>query len=259
MKLEGKVALVTGAGRGIGQGIAGCLAREGASVVVADVNGESAQATAKALADAGHKAVAVTADVTKSDQVRAMVQKAVDHFGKLDIAVNNAGIVGAKELAVLPEEEWDRVMEVNVKSVFLCCKAQAPLMAENGGGTIVNVASVAGKIGFPGLSHYCASKYAVVGFTNAIAKEYARRKVTINAICPGLVGTDMWKGTAGLANLWKTEGETVEEAWNRLVTTLVPQGEAQTAEDMGETVVFLATAPHIVGQSINIDGGYASH
>ncbi len=259
MKLEGKVALVTGAGRGIGKGIAECLAREGAAMVVADINGESAEAVAGAFRDAGGRAVAVATDVTKADQVAAMVETAVREFGGLDVAVNNAGVVGAEELENLTEDEWDRVMTTNVKSVFLCCKAEAPLMASRGGGAIVNLASVAGKIGFPGLSHYCASKFAVVGFTNSIAKEYARQKVTINAICPGLVGTDMWMGSKGLATLWKEEGESTQAAWERFVETLLPQGEPQTPEDMGQIVVFLATAPHIVGQSINVDGGYASH
>lgn len=259
MKLDGKVALVTGAGRGIGRGIAECLASEGAAVVVADIDGESAEATAQALRDVGHRACAVMADVSKADQVAAMVEAATRQFGSLDIAVNNAGVVSAKELEELSEEEWDRVMTINVKSVFLCCKAQAPLMAAKGGGAIINLASVAGKIGFPGLSHYCASKFAVVGLTNALAKEFARKGVTINAICPGLVGTDMWMGAEGLASVWRNEGESVEQAWERFVETLLPQGVPQTPEDMGRMVVFLATAPHIVGQSINVDGGYATY
>jgi len=259
MRLDGKVALVTGAGRGIGKGIAECLAREGAALVVADIDGGSASSVAQSLRDAGGRTVHVEADVTQADQVDAMVKTALQQFGGLDVAVNNAGVVGAKELEDLSEAEWDRVMTTNVKSVFLCCKAQAPLMAAKGGGTIVNVASVAGKIGFPGLSHYCASKFAVVGLTNSLAKEFARRGVTINAICPGLVGTDMWMGAEGLATLWRNEGESTEQAWERFVESLLPQGVAQTPEDMGQLVVFLATAPHIVGQSINVDGGYAGH
>ncbi len=259
MRLEDKVALVTGGGRGIGKGIAECLAREGAAVVVADIDGASAESTAQALRKAGGRAVGVEADVTRADQVDAMVRTATQELGGLDIAVNNAGVVGAKELEDLSESEWDRVMTINVKGVFLCCKAQAPLMAAKGGGTIVNLASVAGKIGFPGLSHYCASKFAVVGFTNSLAKEFARKGVTINAICPGLVGTDMWMGAEGLASVWRNEGESVEQAWERFVETLLPQGVPQTPEDIGEMVVFLATAPHVVGQSINVDGGYATH
>ncbi|GAB5469303.1 MAG: SDR family NAD(P)-dependent oxidoreductase [Rhodospirillales bacterium] len=259
MRLKGKTALVTGAGRGIGEGIAACLAREGANVLVADIDGESAETSAQALRSEGHSAVGIATDVTDASQVQAMLRKAVDHFGGLDIAVNNAGIVDAKELPDITEEDWDRLMAVNIKSVFLCCQAEAPWMAENGGGAIVNLASVAGKVGFPGLSHYCASKFAVVGFTNSIAKEYARQNVRINALCPGLVGTDMWMGSKGLASAWRTEGETVEQAWERHVDTLLPQGVPQTAEDMGDLVVFLATAPHIVGQSINVDGGYATY
>jgi len=259
MKLTDKSALVTGAGRGIGKGIATCLAEAGAKVLIADIDAESAKETAAEIEAKGQRALALQTDVTDALQVAAMVRTAVEEFGGLDIAVNNAGIVGSKELADIAEAEWDRMLAVNLKSVFLCCKEEAPLMAKNGGGAIVNLASVAGKIGFPGLSHYCASKYAVVGFTNAIAKEYAQQGVRINAICPGLVGTDMWLGDQGLAALWKEEGETVEAAWQRNVASLLPQGVPQTPQDMGETVVFLATAPHIVGQAINIDGGYAGH
>jgi len=258
MRLHGKVALVTGGGRGIGKGIAECMAREGAGVVIADINGDTASATAAEMNSAGYESIAITADVTKSGQVRAMVDAAYNRFGRLDVAVNNAGIVRAKELVNTPDDEWDLVMEVNAKSVFLCCKEQAPRMEASGGGAIINIASTAGIVGFAGLSNYCASKYAVVGFTSSIAKEYARRNVRINTICPGIVETDMWKGAGGLATLWKLENETVEQAWDRFVGSLLPQGVAQTAQDMGELVVFLATAPHIVGQAIAVDGGYTS-
>lgn len=258
MKLRGKVALVTGAGQGIGKGIAECMAREGARIVIADINSDTALATAAEMKRDGHEVIAVTADVTKSDQVRAMVDAAYDRYGTLDIAVNNAGIVRAKELVDTPDDEWDLVMEVNAKSVFLCCKEQAPRMARSGGGAIINIASTAGIVGFAGLSNYCASKYALVGFTSSIAKEYARQNVRINSICPGIVETDMWKGAGGLANLWKMENETMEQAWDRFVGSLLPQGVAQTARDMGELAVFLATAPHLIGQAIAVDGGYTS-
>lgn len=258
MKLRGKVALVTGAGRGIGRGIAECMAKEGARVVIADINGQTASTTAAEMTAAGYQVIAVTADVTKADQVRAMVDKAYAVYGTLDVAVNNAGILRAKPLVDTPDDEWDLVMEANVKSVFLCCKEQAPRMVKSGGGAIINVASTAGIQGVAGLSNYCASKYAVVGFTSSIAREYARENLRINTLCPGIVGTDMWKGSGGLANIWKMENETTEQAWERNVQSYLPQGVPQTAEDMGELAVFLATAPHIVGQAIAVDGGYTS-
>lgn len=258
MKLRGKVALITGAGRGIGKGIAECMAREGARLIIADINGDTAKATAAEMSAGGHEAIAVKADVTKADQVRAMVDVAYDRFGGLDVAVNNAGIVRAKPLVDTPEDEWDLVMEANVKSVFLCCKEQAPRMVKSGGGAIINIASTAGIQGVAGLSNYCASKYAVVGFTSSIAREYARENLRINSLCPGIVGTDMWKGSGGLANIWKLENETMEQAWERNVQTFLPQGVPQTPQDMGELAVFLATAPHIVGQAIAVDGGYTS-
>ena len=258
MQLKGRSAIVTGAARGIGKGIAECLLREGAKVAIADINGSAAAATAKEYADIG-ETIAITADVTKSDQVRRMMDEAADAFDYVDIAVNNAGIVSVKPLEDISEVDFDRVMEVNVKSVFLCCQIQAPMMVQGGGGAIINIASTAGKIGFQSLSHYCASKFAVVGFTNSIAKEYARLNVRINAICPGLVGTDMWMGEHGLANVLKEDGETIEESWQRNVRELLPQGVPQTPEDMGRLAVFLSVAPHIIGQSINVCGGYAAH
>lgn len=259
MRLEGKVALVTGAGRGIGEGVARHLAAAGACVLVADIDSNAAAAVSASLNKDGRTALAATADVTSAKQIEAMVQKAIQEFGRLDIAVNNAGIVGANSLQDISEAEWDRLFEVNVKSVFLCCRAQAQLMEKNGGGAIINMASVAGKMGVPGMCHYAASKFAVIGFTQSIAKEYARRRVRINAICPGIVGTKMWKGSEGLATLWKGENETVEEAWNRHVDTLLPQGEPQTPEDIAEAVIYLALAPHVIGQALNVDGGACAH
>ncbi len=259
MKLDGKAALVTGAGRGIGKGIAASLAQEGAKVLIADIDQGLAEATAAELRETGQEAAALRCDVTKADEVDAMVEAAYQRFGQLDIAVNNAGVVGAMPLAEMSEAEWDRIFAVNVKGVFLCCRAQAPRMAETGGGAIINLASIAGKAGVPLLSHYCASKFAVIGFTNSIAKEFAQEGVRINAICPGIIATAMWHGETGLSTLLKGEDETAEEVWQRKISTLLPQGEEQTPEDIGALAVFLATQPHIIGQSINVDGGFATY
>ena len=255
MPLQGKVALVTGGGRGIGRGIALQLARAGAAVAVADLDEQSAAAVAGEVRALGRRAVAVRADVTSWADAQAMVARTVAELGRLDIAVNNAGVISIAPVATLSEEAFDRVLAVNVKGVFLSCKAELPVMQERGYGRIVNIASVAGKNGFPGLSHYCASKFAVIGFTNSLAKEVAQQGITVNAICPGIIGTEMWRGEHGLAEAMRREGESVEQAWARSLAELIPQGVAQTPEDMGDLAVYFATAGHVTGQAFNVDGG----
>ncbi|CZF85320.1 Sorbitol dehydrogenase [Grimontia celer] len=259
MTLENKVALVTGAGRGIGKGIATALAREGCHVALADINLTNAEQTAKEIAKLGVKTLPLKADISKSVEVDRMVSDTLAHFGQLDIAVNNAGIISIKSVNELTEEDWDTVNNVNAKGVFLCCKAEMKVMQASGGGRIINIASIAGKEGFPDLAHYCASKFAVVGFTNSLAKELKRSGITVNAICPGIVPTAMWYGPDGLAERWKLEGETMEESWQRHQDLLIPQGEGQTPEDMGQLAVYLANAEHVTGQAINVDGGFTFH
>lgn len=259
MRLEGRIALVTGGGRGIGRGIVMRLAQEGADIAVADINYENAQKVAKEVEDLGRRAIAIKVDVTQWDQVQDMVRQTVDEFGKLDIAVNNAGVISIKSVEELTEDDWDFVNNVNAKGVFLCCKAEIPYMKEQSWGRIINTASIAGKEGFPDLAHYSASKFAVVGFTNALAKELATTGITVNAICPGIIGTAMWYGPDGLAERWKNPGETMEESWERHQKELIPQGEAQTPEDMGDLAVYFALAEHVTGQAFNVDGGYTWH
>jgi meso-butanediol dehydrogenase/(S,S)-butanediol dehydrogenase/diacetyl reductase len=179
-----------------------------------------------------------------------------EKFGRLDIAVNSAGVVSVQRVESMSEAEWDRIMDINAKGVFLCCQAALPLLRRNGAGTIVNISSVSGKDGYPGLAHYTASKYAVIGFTNSLAKELAREEITVNAICPGVVRTAMWDL---LAEEWRNGDETAEESWQRQVLTFVPQGRPQTADDIGDLVVYLASARNLTGQAINLDGGLTSH
>ena len=258
-KLQGRVALVVGGGRGIGHGIVTCLAEAGADVAVADIIYENAQKVAEEVKALGVKTIAIQVDVTQENQVQDMVRQTVDRLGRLDIAVNDAGAASSKPVEELTEEDWDFVFNVNAKGVFLCCKAEIPSMKKQNWGRIINVASVAGKEGCPNLAHYCASKFAVVGFTNTLAKELARTGITVNAICPGLVGTDLWLGPTGLAEKWKKPGETMEESWKRNHETLIPQGVPQTPKDMGDLAVYFALADHVTGQAVNVDGGYTFH
>ena len=255
MKLKGKVALVTGGGRGLGQGIVKRLAEEGCDIAVVDMIEENAKKVAEEVKAMGRRAIALKIDVTMWDQVQNMVKETIDQLGGLDIAVNNAGVISIMPVEELTEKDWDFVLDVNAKGVFLCCKAVIPHMKKQNWGRIINTASIAGKIGFPDLAHYSASKFAVVGFTNALAKELAKTKITVNAICPGIIGTQMWYGTAGLAEKWKETGESMDKSWKRHQETLIPQGEAQTPEDMGDLAVYFATSPHVTGQAVAVDGG----
>jgi len=256
-KLIGMKALVTGAGRGIGQSIAIALARGGADVAVADLTLESVQETAAAIRHEGREALELNVDVADFDSVQRMFGLLTKNFGHLDIAVNNAGVLGLYKVSDMPVDEWDRVMNVNSRGVFYCCKAELELMQPRRFGRIINTASIAGKVGLPDMAHYSASKFAVIGFTNSLAKEVARDGITVNALCPGIVGTGMWRGLDGVARRWAKPGESEDQAWDRLQEGLLPQGEAQTPEDMAELVLYLVTAAHVTGQAIAVDGGFS--
>ncbi len=257
MELEGKTALVTGGGRGIGEGIAMALARAGADVMVADLDVEIARETADKVEAVGRRSGAFQVDVSDPESVNQLIDSVVADAGQLDIAVNNAGVLSIGSVDELTTDDWDWIMKVNAKGVFLCSKAELAVMRPRRFGRIINVASIAGKVGFPDLSHYTASKFAVIGFTNAIAKEVASEGVTVNALCPGIVGTGMWRGEDGLAGRWRHEGESEQESWERHQKTLLPQGEAQTPEDMGQLAVYLASAEHVTGQAMAVDGGFS--
>lgn len=250
--LTGKIAIVTGGNRGIGRGIALALAEAGADVVLAARDLEKSRQVAEAIQSLGRRALALAVDVGDSSQTRAMVEQTVSVLGGLDILVNNAGILHIAPVETLAEAAFDEIFKVNVKGVFLCCQAAIPYLKQRGGGRIINISSVAGKTGFPTLAHYSASKHAIIGFSNALAKELAADNITVNTICPGIVWTAMWED---LARQWAQPGESVEDSWQRHQKTLIPQGQAQTPEDIGRLAVFLATAEHVTGQAWNVDGG----
>ncbi|MFQ3294625.1 MAG: meso-butanediol dehydrogenase/(S,S)-butanediol dehydrogenase/diacetyl reductase [Natrialbaceae archaeon] len=260
--LEGKVAVVTGGGRGIGKGIAHRFAEEGMNVAVVDTDRidyeynqydtreiggyDEAQGVAPEIEELGSSAMALDCDVTKADQVHDAVDTVIDEWGGIDVMVNNAGIITAGFLEELDEEEWDALFNVNVKGVFLGSRAVIPHMKERGDGRIINTASIAGKMPFPGLAHYVASKYAVVGLTKTIAMELADAGVTANAICPGILNTAMWENV--LTPFF-------DQPFEKSLEQNIPQGTEQTPEDMADLAVYFATNPHVTGQAVNVDGG----
>jgi len=243
MKLKGKVAIVTGAAQGIGRGIALALAKEGAKVVVSDISDKIADAV-REIESLGSEALAVRANVADSRETREMAKAAVKKFGRIDILVNNAGIYPFKLLVEMKEEEWDKVIGINLKGVFNCTKAVLPKMIEQKSGNIVNIASIAGAvIGYANLVHYSASKGGVLGFTKAAAVELAQYKIRVNAIAPGAVETP---GTKIVGN----------EALKQ-IEQAIPLKRIGQPRDIANLVVFLASddSSYITGQLIVADGG----
>jgi meso-butanediol dehydrogenase/(S,S)-butanediol dehydrogenase/diacetyl reductase len=243
---------VTGAGRGLGAGIAERFAGEGAHVVLADRDPVVAE-TAAQLADG---AIGVVADVTSEDDVSALFERAREGFGRVDVLVNNAGIITISRLEELTLADWERVLRVNTTGTFLCCQAAAGLMREQGGGgRILNAASGQARQGFIYTPHYAASKFGVVGLTQSLAKELATDQITVNAYCPGIVGTDMW---AYNDREWgKLLGDYAPGELMAEWVAGIPLGRAGTNDDVADLLLFLASdaAGYITGQSINIDGG----
>jgi NAD(P)-dependent dehydrogenase (short-subunit alcohol dehydrogenase family) len=245
--LDGKAALVTGGGSGLGRASAIALARAGATVTVADVNEDGGKETAALVyEEAGGDAEFVRADVTRPDDVAAMVDQAVARWGHLDCALNNAGMTGTSASTADYElDDWNRAIALNLTGVFLCLKYELPAMLERGG-SIVNMASGAGLVGFPGLPAYVASKHGVVGLTRAAALEYASQGVRINAICPGSTRTPMLEGFMG-----------GDEQVERMMTRAVPLGRLGRPDEIAEAVVWLCSdaASFVVGHALAVDGG----
>ena len=267
MELNDKVALVTGGARGIGRGIALSLARQGAHVAVADLYqgsagtagyGLSTQKQVESVVDEiralGSRAVGVPVEVTSWQLVEAMVDTVTSELGSVDILCNNAGVIDSGLVVETTESQWDAMMDVNAKGVFLCSKAAIPGMVERGLGRIVNISSGAGKRGEPRLSAYCASKFAVLGFTQSLALEVARDGITVNAICPGKLMTSMWLDHI-MNEHTDTQGEERVTAFNEYASELTPLGRPQTPDDIGDAVVYLASADNVTGVALNVSGG----
>jgi len=243
LKLTGKVALVTGAAQGIGRAIGLLLARNGADIVVSDINLEKAEETAKEIRAIGPKAMALKVDVSNLSDVERMVEDILEKLAKIDILVNNAGITRDKLILRMTEEDWDAVLSVNLKGTFNCTKAVIRHMAKQRSGKIVNIASVVGEMGNAGQANYSASKAGVIGLTKTIAREYAQRGINVNAIAPGYIETPM---TEALPEKAKEE-----------LKRLIPMERLGKPEDVAEGALFLVSeeSSYITGQVLNVNGG----
>ncbi len=243
MRLKDKVALITGAGRGIGEVTAYKFAREGARVVVADIDIESAEKVAEQVRELGQEALALTADVTKTESVNKMMDKIIDHFGKLDCLINNAGITADAQLLKMTEEQFDKVIAVNLKGVYICGQAAAKVMAtQENGGVILNASSLVGIYGNFGQTNYAATKFAAVGMAKTWAKELGKKKIRVNAVAPGFILTPMTK---------KMPEKVLE-----MMKDKSPLKRLGTPEDVANLYAFLASdeASFITGTVISVDG-----
>lgn len=249
MKLQDRVAVITGAGSGIGRAMALLFSREGAKIVAADVNAAAAAETAELVRAQGGQAASTAVDVTNPEQVQAMLKVALDQFGKLDILCNNAGIGSTTTVVDCEPDEWDRVMTVNAKGVFLGCKYAVPIMIEQGGGCIINTASVAGMIGIPERAVYCASKGAVIALTKQVAVEYVEKGIRCNCVCPGTVDSP-W-----VDRLLAQSGD--PEGTRRALVARQPMGRLGTPEEVAAAAAYLASddAAFVTGTALVIDGG----
>ena len=244
MMLQNKVAIVTGSGQGIGLGIALVLAKEGCHVVVSDLNPETAKKASVEIQKLGVKSISVACDVSKKTEVEHLIDSTIKEFGHIDILVNNAGIYPYKPFLEMTENDWDKVLDVNLKSVFLCSQSAAKIMKS--GSKIVNISSIASIVGFPNLTHYCASKGGINGFTRALALELAPKKINVNVVAPGAI---------------ETPGASMNEETKKATLPLIPAGRIGTPIDIGRAVAFLASdyADYITGQVLPVDGGWTIH
>jgi len=264
LKIKDKIAVVTGGGNGIGRAIALCLAAEGAQIVVTDLRRDDAQNVASEIVAKNGKAIALQSDATKELDVDRMVRESIEAYGSIDILVNNVGGgSGMARVAKTLIENWDKTIEINLKSAFLCCRAVAQVMIPRKQGRIINISSISGKSGEALIGSYCAAKFGVLGLTQVLAKELGRYNITVNAVCPGYVYTPGWKKLAqSLKDSYSSMAKkSLEEIFEERVKPLTPLGRPQTAENIASLVAYLVSeeANNITGQAINVDGGAVMH
>lgn len=255
-QLEGKVALITGGASGIGAGVAQVFVREGAHVMIGDLDADAAKDFAAKLTGAGHQATGIRLDVTSRAEIDNAANEIESTVGAVDILVNNAGISTVRDFLDIDDHDWDSMMNVNLKGVLLTTQRFLPGMISRKSGRIINISSMAGKQGLPRLAHYCASKFAVIGMTQSLAFEVAPHNVTVNAVCPGVVRTPLWDdATNGILN--DLDGE---NGWQSFVSG-IPLGRPQSPEDMGYACLFFASdaGANVTGESLNVSGGQQVH
>ena len=245
MDLKGKVAIVTGGAQGIGKSIATRLAQEGANVVIADVMEEVAKSTAQEISQKGNEAISIRVDVSRLSSVEEMVKKTLDKFGRIDILINNAGITRDGLVMRMKEEDWDLVLDINLKGAFNCIKAVSPIMMKQKSGKIVNIASIVGIIGNIGQANYSASKAGLIALTKTCARELASRRINVNAVAPGFIQTSMT--------------ERLPAQVKEKLSSQIPFGEIGKPEDVASAVLFLVSeeASYVTGEVIRVDGGMA--
>ena len=259
MRLKDRVAIVTGGGAGIGRSICVNMAKEGAKVAVMDINEEAALETAEMIEKEDGEALTLKMDVTLKADVQSMTAQVLKTHGKIDILVNNAGTDIKGAITELSERTWDTLMDINLKGVFLCTQAVSHSMIEHRYGRIVNISSMAGKTGEPLTSPYCATKFGVIGFTQSIALELGKHNITVNAVCPGPVDTDLIRQS--VAQSAKIKGMAPEDFLQEFFINPTPLGRIAQPVDIARAVIFLASdeAEFITGSTLNVSGGREMH